>query len=61
MKRSTLTLVTAGMILAGAGAVEILGDNSAASTETHQDAPATAHGNLAPSMTHPAPTRLAAH
>lgn len=29
MKRSTLALITAGMILAGTGAVEILGDASA--------------------------------
>ncbi|MEV5648880.1 hypothetical protein AB0L57_11580 [Nocardia sp. NPDC052254] len=29
MKRSTLTLITAGMLLAGTGAVEILGDGSA--------------------------------
>ncbi|MCM6773948.1 hypothetical protein NDR87_10745 [Nocardia sp. CDC159] len=29
MKRSTLALVTVGMILAGAGVVELLGDASA--------------------------------
>ncbi|BCK54432.1 hypothetical protein [Nocardia wallacei] len=29
MKRSTLTLITAGMLLAGTGAVELLGDASA--------------------------------
>jgi hypothetical protein len=32
MKRSTLTLITAGMILAGTGAVELLGDASAGAT-----------------------------
>ncbi len=30
MKRSTLALVTVGMILAGAGVVELLGDASSA-------------------------------
>ncbi|MBO0854601.1 MAG: hypothetical protein J2P18_12650 [Nocardia sp.] len=32
MKRSTLTLITAGMILAGAGAVDLLGDGTAGAT-----------------------------
>ncbi|NKY84848.1 hypothetical protein [Nocardia veterana] len=41
MKRSTLTLITAGMILAGTGAVEILGDGSAGA------APPTEHATSA--------------
>jgi hypothetical protein len=49
MKRSTLALITVGMILAGAGAVEILGDNSVSSTTpAHDSPPAVAHGNLKP-------------
>lgn len=46
MKRSTLTLITAGMILAGTGAVEILGDGSAgAAPPTEHAAPATVSGS----------------
>ncbi|WP_227980878.1 hypothetical protein [Nocardia spumae] len=40
MKRSTLTLITAGMILAGTGAVEILGDGSAGASPPTEQAPA---------------------
>lgn len=35
MKRSTLVLITAGMILGGAGVVEILGTDTAASGAVH--------------------------
>lgn len=46
MKRSTLTLITAGMILAGTGAVEILGDGSAgAAPPTEQPAAVTSSGS----------------
>ncbi len=49
MKRTTLTLFTAGMILAGAGAVEILGDYSdGANPPAHTNAPAVAHADLKP-------------
>ncbi|MBU3063948.1 hypothetical protein KO481_20745 [Nocardia sp. NEAU-G5] len=49
MKRSALVVFTAGMILAGAGAVEILGDNSdGGNTPAHTNAPAAAHGDLKP-------------
>ncbi|WP_157116728.1 hypothetical protein [Nocardia vaccinii] len=49
MKRSTLAVITAGMILAGTGAVEILGDYSVSSTTPDQNtAPAVAHGDLKP-------------
>ena len=49
MKRTTLTLVTAGMILAGAGAVEILGDYSdGANPPSQTRAPAAAHADLKP-------------
>jgi hypothetical protein len=45
MKRSTLTLITAGMILAGTGAVELLGDASAGATSPSDHAATiTAHG-----------------
>ncbi|MEU6560897.1 hypothetical protein [Nocardia nova] len=46
MKRSTLTLITAGMILAGTGAVEILGDGSAgAAPPTEQPTSVTVGGS----------------
>jgi|GEM_PF-5804639 hypothetical protein len=49
MKRSALTLFTAGMILAGAGAVEILGDYSVSNTAPARErAPVIAHGELKP-------------
>ncbi|MEG8183171.1 hypothetical protein [Nocardia terpenica] len=45
MKRSTLTLITAGMILAGTGAVELLGDASAGARTAVDHTPGTcAHG-----------------
>ncbi|GAB2709078.1 hypothetical protein GCM10027089_35660 [Nocardia thraciensis] len=43
MKRSTLTLITAGMLLAGTGAVELLGDASVGA-----ESPV---GNAAPTVT----------
>ncbi len=46
MKRSTLTLITAGMLLAGTGAVEILGDGSAgAAPPTDHPASVTVGGS----------------
>ncbi|WP_280273135.1 hypothetical protein [Nocardia wallacei] len=41
MKRSTLTLITAGMLLAGTGAVELLGDASAGATYPVENAAST--------------------
>jgi hypothetical protein len=49
MKLSALVVFTAGMILAGAGAVEILGDYSdGGNSPAHTNAPAVAHGDLKP-------------
>ncbi|MBF6329401.1 hypothetical protein [Nocardia transvalensis] len=51
MKRSTLALITVGMILAGAGVVELLGDASSAevSDPTPRVPPAVANGTPAQS------------
>lgn len=46
MKRSTLTLITAGMLLAGTGAVELLGDASAGAAYPVENAASTAAAGM---------------